>query len=294
MMFHQKSIRVVVTMFIGFIITGCSFPVATPATPSPNPELIYTLAAETVQAQLTQNEILGTDTPVPAAPEGTLESDLPTNTPTPTSTATASQTPTQTLVPTLADEDPILKLGNPSWSTTFKDDSTWYTFETDQTSFEIEDNALVMTAKKSNSYENWSMAWPVLTDFYLEVTGTSGDSCQGKDRYGLIFRAPDPEQGYLVGISCDGSYRIRTWDGENFEELRGWQSSEHILTGEDQTNRLGVIVDGSDISVYINGHLVEEIQDDSYSKGSFGTFIAAENTPDFEVAVSKAAYWDLP
>ena len=151
-----------------------------------------------------------------------------------------------------------------------------------------------MTSKKANSYENWSMAWPVLTDFYLEITGTTGDSCSGKDRYGMIFRAPDPEQGYLVGISCDGNYRVRTWDGENFEELVGWQPSEHILTGKDQTNRLGVMADGSKLSVYINGHLVEEIQDDTYSKGSFGTFIAADNTPGFTVSVSEAAYWDIP
>ena len=110
----------------------------------------------------------------------------------------------------------------------------------------------------------------------------------------MIFRAPDPEQGYLVGISCDGSYRVRTWDGENFEELVGWQPSEHILTGKDQANRLGVMADGSKLSVYINGHLVDEIQDDTYSKGKFGTFIASDNTPNFSVAVSKAAYWDLP
>jgi hypothetical protein len=288
---NQKYFFMVFGMIFGLFVAGCSFPRATSTTPSPNPELIYTLAAETVQAQLTQDVLLATDTPEPGAPEATQEIAATISaTPTPS----ATQTPTQTLIPTLADEDPRVKLGNSTWKTTFKDDSTWYTFETDQTSFEIEDNTLVMTAKKSNSYENWSMAWPVLTDFYLEITGTTGDSCSGKDRYGLIFRAPDPEQGYLVGISCDGSFRIRTWDGENFEELRGWQSSEHILTGEDQTNRLGVMADGSDISVYINGHLVEEIQDDSYSKGSFGTFIASDNTPDFTVSVSEAAYWDLP
>ena len=291
-MLNQKYFRVVIVMIFSLLMAGCSFAGSTPPTPSPNPALIYTLAAETVQAQLTQDVLLATNTPENSAPEATQANDVPTSTSTPT--ATATQTPTQTLIPTLGDEDPRVKLGNPTWAATFKDDSNWYTFETDQTSVQVEDGALVMTAKKANSYENWSMAWPVLTDFYLEIIGTTGDSCRGKDRYGLIFRAPDPEQGYLVGISCDGSYRIRTWDGENFEELRGWQPSEHILTGDNQTNRLGVMADGSEISVYINGHLVEEIQDDTYSKGSFGTFIASDNTPNFSVAVSEAAYWDFP
>ena len=290
-MLKQKYFFVVFGMIFSLLIAGCSFPRTTPELPTSNPEMIATQAAETVQAILTQEILPETETPEAAAPEVTDEV-LPSSTSTPT--ASATQTPTQTLIPTLADEDPVLKLGNPTWSTTFKDDSQWYTFETEQTRFEIEDNALVMTAKRSNSYENWSMAWPVLTDFYLEITGTTDDSCSGKDRYGMIFRAPDPEQGYLVGISCDGSYRVRTWDGENFEELLGWQASEYILTGANQTNRLGVMADGSKLSVYINGHLVDEVEDDTYSKGKFGTFIASENTPNFSVAVSKAAYWDLP
>ena len=290
-MLKQKYFFVVFGMIFSLLIAGCSFPRTTPVLPTSNPEMIATQAAETVQAILTQEILPETETPEAAAPEVTDEV-LPSSTPTPT--ASATQTPTQTLIPTLADEDPVLKLGNPTWSTTFKDDSQWYTFETEQTRFEIEDNALVMTAKRSNSYENWSMAWPVLTDFYLEITGTTDDSCSGKDRYGMIFRAPDPEQGYLVGISCDGSYRVRTWDGENFEELLGWQASEYILTGANQTNRLGVMADGSKLSVYINGHLVDEVEDDTYSKGKFGTFIASENTPNFSIAVSKAAYWDLP
>jgi len=290
-MLKQKYFFIVFGMIFSLLIAGCSFPRTTPELPTSNPEMIATQAAETVQAILTQEILPETETPEAAAPEVTDEV-LPSSTPTPT--ASATQTPTQTLIPTLADEDPVLKLGNPTWSTTFKDDSQWYTFETEQTRFEIEDNALVMTAKRSNSYENWSMAWPVLTDFYLEITGTTDDSCSGKDRYGMIFRAPDPEQGYLVGISCDGSYRVRTWDGENFEELLGWQASEYILTGANQTNRLGVMADGSKLSVYINGHLVDEVEDDTYSKGKFGTFIASENTPNFSIAVSKAAYWDLP
>ncbi|MFN2233251.1 MAG: hypothetical protein ACK2U1_03420, partial [Anaerolineales bacterium] len=188
-MLKQKYFFVVFGMIFSLLIAGCSFPRTTPELPTSNPEMIATQAAETVQAILTQEILPETETPEAAAPEVTDEV-LPSSTPTPT--ASATQTPTQTLIPTLADEDPVLKLGNPTWSTTFKDDSQWYTFETEQTRFEIEDNALVMTAKRSNSYENWSMAWPVLTDFYLEITGTTDDSCSGKDRYGMIFRAPDP------------------------------------------------------------------------------------------------------
>jgi hypothetical protein len=138
------------------------------------------------------------------------------------------------------------------------------------------------------------MSFPVISDFYLELQATSGNACQGKDRYGLIFRAPDPNQGYLFGISCDGSFRVRTWDGEVFGEIADWQKSEHIFTGPNQTNRIGVMADGDELVFYINGHEVEDIQDNTYRRGVFGAYIAAAQTPGFRVSVNQVAYWDLP
>jgi hypothetical protein len=138
------------------------------------------------------------------------------------------------------------------------------------------------------------MSYPKISDFYLELKGTIGDSCRGKDRYGLIFRAPDPNQGYLFGISCDGYYRVRAWDGKTFTELAGWQQSEHILTGPNQTNRVGILADGAEFSFYINGHLVAEFRDNTFDKGVFGAYIAAAETPGFTVSITQAAYWELP
>ena len=67
-------------------------------------------------------------------------------------------------------------------------------------SFQVDDNKFVLVAKKANSYETWSLSWEELTNFYLEITGTFGDDCSGKDRYGMIFRAPDTSEGYLISV----------------------------------------------------------------------------------------------
>jgi hypothetical protein len=207
---------------------------------------------------------------------------------TPTQSATLTQTP----LPTLAADDPRVQLGNPTWQATFSG-SNWYTFEDKQSSIQLKDGTLVLQAILANNYESWTMASPKISNFYLEIQGTSGDSCQGKDRYGLIFRAPDPNQGYLFGISCDGFYRLRAWDGENFSELASWRQSEYIHTGPNQTNRIGVMAEGAELSLYVNGHLVDKIQDSAYTSGVFGAYIAAFNTSNLKVVVSQAAYWEI-
>jgi hypothetical protein len=233
----------------------------------------------TPEVQLTPTELQLTSSETPSA--------------TPTETPTATFTPTQAASATLPPEDPRLELGDPDWQAAFRDDASWYTFETEQASIQVAGGKLVLESFKANDYETWSLTWPKLTDFYLEMTAASGDACQGRDRYGMMVRASDPTHGYLFGISCDGSFRVRAYDGEKFTEVLGWQASAHILTGPNQTNRLGFMAQGDELSVYANGHLLAEFRDDRHEKGTFGALIAASKTPGFTVTVSEVVYWDL-
>jgi len=236
----------------------------------------------------------GTPSTTPSVTPSVTASLTPSQTPTETQSPTPTTAPTQGSSPTPASDDPVNDLGQPDWKASFIDNSYWFTFENEQTSIQVMNGALVLKSLKANNYENWSMSYPKISDFYLEMKATTGDSCRGKDRYGLIFRAPDPNQGYLFGISCNGSFRVRTWDGEEFDELVDWKGSEHILTGPNQTNRIGVWVDGEELSFYINGHRVAKLQDDTFRKGVFGAYIAAAETPGFTVSVSQVMYWELP
>jgi hypothetical protein len=221
-------------------------------------------------------------------------SPTPSSTPTEIRSVTPTLAATQESSPTPVSDDPANDLGQPDWKAAFIDDSYWYTFENEQVSIQVKNGALVLKSLKANNYENWSMSYPSISDFYLEMKATSGDSCRKKDRYGLIFRAPDPNQGYLFGISCDGSFDVRIWDGEEYEKLVGWEGSEHILTGPNQTNRIGVWADGEELVFYINGHRVEKLKDDVFRVGLFGAYIAAAETPGFTVSVSQVMYWELP
>lgn len=184
-----------------------------------------------------------------------------------------------------------LNLGKPTWRDTFKNAANWYLLETPNTQFRVKDGALVMEATPGGG-EEWGLATHgAIQNFYMEVEFRGGDRCSGKDRYGLLFRAPNPNAGYVYGFSCEGRYRIYKWDGRNYNPLQEWTASSAILSGPNQTNRLGVWASGSTLKLYANNILLAELRDSTYLKGRFGLFIAAAESNPFRVFVQEIAYW---
>jgi hypothetical protein len=54
------------------------------------------------------------------------------------------------------------------------------------------------------------------------------------------------------------------------------------------------MAEGSQMAVYVNGFLLAEFEDESFSEGKFGVTIAASDTPGFTVTITDAEYWELP
>ncbi len=200
------------------------------------------------------------------------------------------------ITPTMTPEaDPRNELGSSTWGAVFEDGTeTWFQYENDQVKSEVRDNKLVLTSKKANSFDAWVMSYPPLDDTYLEIGFTTGEACAGKDRYGILFRAPDNTQGYLYNVACDGSYQLRIWDGEQFTDLINWTVDNRIASGPDVNQRLGVLMEGDRLVLYVNGFEVGEVQDSTFSAGTFGVNIAAAENAGFTVDVTEAKAWDLP
>jgi hypothetical protein len=228
-------------------------------------------------------------TPVPA-----------TATPAATATVAATSTPkgpTATFAPTatLPAGDPRGSLGAPTWKDALSTSDNWPT-DADAagfTSVDFKDGAMLLTALKPQ--DGWRMTFDKLGDFYLEMTVKTG-ACTGKDRYGLIFRVPVkelPDRGYLAGLSCDGKFSLRKWDGPNnsMTGLLAWKASPAIKSGSNQTNRLGVMVKGSKISLYANGVLLGEVSDLAYKTGYFGVFAGSVESASFQISVDEVDYW---
>jgi len=193
----------------------------------------------------------------------------------------------------VAEKTGNLDLGAPDWTDTFNSAANWFLLNNSNTKFEVKDGQLVMTRLTAGGNEEWGLSnQPALTDFYVQGKFTTGDACASADRYGMLLRAPEPNAGYVLGISCGGSYRLYKWDGA-YTPLQEWKPSPSIKSGAKQTNLVGFWAKGSTLKIYINGNLIAEFTDTKFSKGQFGLLIGAPDTKNFTVYVDEISYWKL-
>ena len=137
------------------------------------------------------------------------------------------------------------------------------------------------------------MSWREAENFYLESTAAFG-TCSGRDAFGLMFRAPASNKGYLFGVSCSGEYVLRVWDGAHMTNLTTWTAHPSIPVGPDSLRRIGVWASGDQISLYAEGTFLRQITDATYSEGLFGLFVSSGSTPNFTARVREMAFWNLP
>jgi hypothetical protein len=291
----MKRKSLVLSLFLVFTL-AC---VATSTPGSSNAVNTEVARQLTSMAALTQSG----GTPLgPAQPGGGSPGELPTVTPTgsPLPSATPTVTPTITQTPSFTPpaEDPVLTLGSPSYQTDFADLYGWYPYDDAGHRFELVDHKFVMTAKNANSYDAWTLTPWKPAKYYLEMTATP-DTCSGRDRYGLVVaQSPSDNPNFLLKVACDGYYSFGYFDlteaDVKFHYLKDWTKSSYIYAGAGQTNRVGLMAQGTHLSLYANGHFLTDLNEPAFGEGRFGLFIGSVNTANFTVRVSEVAYWVLP
>lgn len=241
--------------------------------------------------------------PTKAPTEIPAPTQAPTFTPIPTSippTATPKPTPTFTPVPTLASTDPAVYLGKPAWKDDFNENRGWAVDTDPFASVSIANGYMTLTAK--STYDAWRLGpTDSLGNNYVEAMFTTG-VCDANDHFGLMFRVPvleTADQGYQFGITCDGRFLLRKYDGKvgangSMVSLIPWTPSAEIRTGSNQTNRIGIMTINDRLIMFINGVLVGEVKDNSYPQGYIGVFLGSRVTKNFTVKVDDIAYWKNP
>lgn len=259
--------------------------------------------AEPTQAPIQPQDPTDAPATATAGVPATATVEAPTATAAPTEiTPTLTPTAGLTLVPsyTPPPDDPRTKLGTPSWTDTMDSGTYWPTGSDTYTDINFADGKLNLTGNTTT--DGWRLATTdSLNNFYLEMKVSTGP-CTADDRYGLMFRVPvrrEANKGYLFGITCDGKYSLREWDatiGENGQMTNHvyWQTNSAIQTGSNKTNTLGVMAVGDRIILYINGVLITEVKDATFTEGSFGIFVGARQTDKFTISVDEINYWNNP
>ena len=114
---------------------------------------------------------------------------------------------------------------------------------------------------------------PDQQDFYANVTVNLLKMPEDHDAdAGLLLRYDDTGQTwYYFSVNNYGEYYFGWYDGDNWHSLIPETSSPVIKTG--QTNRIGVVVQGSQFNFLINDEVVDHFVDESLQKGIIGLAI---------------------
>jgi hypothetical protein len=226
------------------------------------------------------------------APEFTATPPPPTATEVPPTATTVPPTPTPTSTPFSGDPEEIL--GKPDGKDTFDNDNNWTLFDNDCYKSEIKEGMYWMEAKGLAQMSCWEVTWPEIQNYYYQVLVEMPDKCDPNDRFGLFFRAPDDERGYLFGLTCDGRYSMTYWDGNETGVVVDFATDDAIKDEPGEINRIGVIVDGNHYSLYANGIFLQKAEDDTFLRsGKIGFFVRAATEESFSTRFDDLGVWLL-
>ena len=199
----------------------------------------------------------------------------------------------------VVETDTTLDLGNPTWTDKFDVQSNlWPLFKDAFTNFEIKNGNLVVSAL-AQSGDLWRVVtYPAVSDQFIQAIIKTPESCSGKNSYGFAIRSyaqgdSNYDSGYIIAFSCDGMFRVYSLNNGTFMNIKDWTNSDSLLKGGSQTNRVGVMAKGNQISVYINGVKAASFTDNSHTSGQFGIVIRAGDSAPFTVNVEEFSYWEL-
>src|SRR5579875_3906364 len=113
------------------------------------------------------------------------------------------------------------------------------------------------------------------------------------DGGGMLFHVENtnPHEYYEFDVAQDGTYGLYKADAGQFITMTSG-SNPAIHQGLNQTNVLGVVVQGSNITLYVNGTSVDSVTDSTFSHGQIGVSASVVNQVT-EVSFTNAKVWKL-
>ncbi len=159
----------------------------------------------------------------------------------------------------------------------FQDDfdnprSGWGTDQRDEFERGYEESEYFIELHKPNWFI-WAHPGERFEDISVEVEAHLASGSHDS-HFGVLCRQVDVDDFYYFAISADGYYAIfRRVAGGDLEIIThdgiGMAPSLAIKTGE-QTNHILAVCQGNELSLYVNGELLETVTDDSHTQGDVG------------------------
>lgn len=163
-------------------------------------------------------------------------------------------------------------------------DSGWDRMSEDNFSTDYLDGYYVISIQ-TKEYMAWANPGKNFTDTHIEVEATYIGG--GLDNhFGVICRAENLDNFYVLMISSDGFYAIaKRLNGDSLSVIGydRFEYSDAILQGV-ATNHIQADCVGDKLSLTVNGTLLIEVQDTSFSAGDVGLMAGTFNVTDTEIA----------
>ena len=278
----KRTIQVTSFLLLVLLLAGCNLP---GKVSEPTADLVSTQVAR-LQTESAVDEEGQTVTETLAPPTETVAVASP------TVTQTNTVTPTATLEP----GDPAQQLGSPAWTQDFSGSSSAWDFDYPQATFQTSGGYLNLITKANANWHSWYVSSPKLKDAYVEAT-IKMSNCSGSDRFGLAVRASsDGQQFYYMGITCSGQWGFfRMAPDVEIHEIKGYQTAAPLSGGTNQPHRIGIRMDGSTFTFFIDGVDVGTASDSTLTgEGYTGFLIVFSNTASFTTQVDELKYWNIP
>jgi serine/threonine protein kinase len=130
-----------------------------------------------------------------------------------------------------------------------------------------------------------------LKDFAYQVRMSVNEGDSG----GIVFHADSSfKKYYYFHVGQNGSYGIfAVDDNNNFRQPLKQGSSSSVNIGLNQSNQIGVVVQGSNIDLYVNLHRVDTVNDNTYISGLIGVGAFSDLGDPTEVVFNDAQVWQL-
>jgi hypothetical protein len=161
----------------------------------------------------------------------------------------------------------------------------WLLESDDLGSTAVVNEQMVITVKTPNTLQFSTLEEQTFSDFVLEVDARQASGSPDSS-YGILFRMQDKDQFYRYEITGDGHFMLerRNADASWTRLMPDWTASAAINQGLNVVNRLKIIASSSQITVYANDVLLQQVSDTAYTSGGIGLDAGSFGDKDLQVA----------
>ena len=171
---------------------------------------------------------------------------------------------------------------------------TQYGWDNDGTYCFFANGSYHAVSNQANFYYTCGAGRTSLTNFTFQVQMTIKQGGSGAEG-GLIFRGiENNSKYYILFIDTQGNYMLDiavNSKGSNDRTLQQGQLG-NFISGFNQANTLGIVANGSQIALYVNGKKEFQVSDTTYTTGQVG-FLASYGSSNTDVIYNNVKAWQL-